>query len=64
MTDFKPNDLVYWVYTNGDKTLCSVRDVLDDGRLRVMWHKDGFINIMPKSGFISANEEPECQNNN
>lgn len=54
--NFKQGDLVYWIYTNGDKTLCSVLDVLDDDRLRVMWHKDGFVNLMPKSGFIKVEE--------
>lgn len=56
MNDFKPKEQVYWTFKNGDKALCTVRDVLDDGRLRVMWHKDGFVNIMPKSGFIHADD--------
>lgn len=56
MTDFKPNDLVYWKFKNSDKALCTVMDVLDDDRLRVIWHKDNFINIMPKSGFIKTEE--------
>lgn len=54
--DFKPNDLAYWVYPNGDKALCTVKDVLDDGRLRVVWHKDNFINIMPNSRFVLAEQ--------
>ncbi len=55
MNNFKPGDLVYWVFKNGDKALCSIRNVLDDGRLRVIWHKDNFVNIMPMHGFIKAN---------
>jgi hypothetical protein len=57
MTEFKKNDLVYWVFKNGDKSLCSIQDVLEDDRVRVIWHKDNFINVMPKKGFILVEGE-------
>lgn len=50
--NFKPNDIVYWKFNNGDHAICTVLAILSDGRLRVRWHKDNFINIMPMSGFI------------
>lgn len=56
MTDFKPKDLVYWIFKNGDKALCTVKEIQNDDAMWVIWHKDGFVNIMPKSGFIHANE--------
>lgn len=55
MTDFKPNDLVYWIFKNGDKELCTVNE-LHGNNMWVTWHKDGFVNLMPKSGFILAND--------
>ena len=57
MIDFKPNDLVYWVFKNGDKAICTVNQVFPDERLNVTWHSDGFVNVMPKSGFIHATGE-------
>lgn len=55
--DFRPGDLVYWVYKNGDKALCTVNELNGDDQMWVTWHKDGLVNLMPKSGFIIANEE-------
>lgn len=59
MTDFKPNDLVYWIFRNGDKELCTVKEIANDDLMWVMRHKDGFTNIMPKSGFILAETKDE-----
>ena len=59
MTDFKPNDLVHWVFKNGDKALCTVNEIRGDESMWVTWHSDGFVNLMPKSGFIFAHEEKE-----
>jgi hypothetical protein len=56
MTEFRAGDLVYWIFPNSDKGLCTVKDILSDGRLRVIWHKDNFINVMPRSGFVSAED--------
>lgn len=56
MTDFKPGDLVYWVFKNGDKALCSVREIQNDEAMWVTWHKDNLTNIMPKEGFILADD--------
>jgi hypothetical protein len=57
--DFKPNDLVYWIHRNGDKALCTVKEIKDEHSMWVTWHKDGFVNIMPKSGFILAETKDE-----
>ena len=57
MTDFKPNDLVYWVFKNGDKALCTVNEIHGDDRMWVTWHSDGFVNLMPTKGFVLANGE-------
>lgn len=56
MTKFKKDDLVYWVHRSGDKALCTVKEIQNDESMWVIWHKDGFINIMPQSGFILAND--------
>lgn len=56
MNDFKPGDLVYWIFRNGDKALCTVKEIRNDHSMWVTWHKDGFVNIMPKSGFILADD--------
>jgi len=53
---FKPSDQVFWLFKNGDKELCTVMKICDDVSMWVMWHKDSFVNIMPKSGFIPAND--------
>ncbi|CAB4127819.1 hypothetical protein UFOVP98_48 [uncultured Caudovirales phage] len=53
---FKPGDLVYWVHRSGDKALCTVKEIKDDLSMWVTWHKDGFVNIMPKSGFVLADD--------
>ena len=53
--DFKPNDLVYWVFKNGDKALCTVNELSGDN-MWVTWHKDGFVNMMPKNGFVHADD--------
>ena len=55
MNDFKPNDLVYWVFKNGDKALCTVNELNGD-KVWVTWHKDNFVNLMPKNGFIHADD--------
>ena len=52
MNDFKSGDLVYWLFPNGDKSLCTVKEIKDDESMWVTWHEDNFINIMPKKGFI------------
>ena len=57
MTDFKPNDIVYWVHKNGDKELCTVKEIQNDESMWVTWNKDGFVNIMPIKGFILADEQ-------
>ncbi len=54
MNDFKPGELVYWVHRNGDKQLCTVKEIQNEDSMWVIWHKDNFINIMPKKGFIHA----------
>ncbi len=56
MNDFKPGDLVYYVFKNGDKAPCTVLDLLDDGRMRVKWNSDEFINIMPRERFVKDEE--------
>ena len=56
MTDFKPKDLVYWVFKNGDKDLCTVNEIHGDDRMWVTWHSDGFVNLMQCKGFILAND--------
>ena len=57
MTDFKPKDLVYWVFKNGDKALCTVNEIHGDDRMWVTLHSDGFVNLMPTKGFVLANGE-------
>ena len=57
MTDFKPKDLVYWVFKIGDKALCTVNEIHGDDRMWVTWHSDGFVNLMPTKGFVLANGE-------
>ena len=52
MTMFNPGDIVYWVFPNGDKAACTVLDIVSPERLRIMWHKDEFVILMPTSGFI------------
>lgn len=59
METFKPNDIVYWRFNNGDKSPCTVLDVLKDDQLRVIWHKDEFVNIMPSRGFIKGEKDEE-----
>lgn len=59
MNDFKPNDLVYWVFKNGDQALCTVNELNGDEQMWVTWHSDGFVNLMPKSGFILAENSDE-----
>ena len=59
MNDFHPGDLVYWVYTNGDKALCTVKELNGDNQMWVKWHKDGFVNLMPTKGFILDNGEDD-----
>jgi hypothetical protein len=53
MSDFRAGDIVYWIFKNGDKALCTVNELHGD-RMWVTWHKDNFVNLMPKSGFILA----------
>ena len=54
--NFKQGDLVYWVFKNGDQALCTVNELNGDDQVWVTWHKDGFVNLMPKKGFIHAND--------
>ena len=51
MDDFKPGDKVVWIHPNGDKSFCTVKEIKDEQSMWVVWDKDNFINIMPKSGF-------------
>lgn len=53
MNDFKPGDLVYWMFPNGDKSPCTVKEIQNEDSMWVTWHKDGFTNIMPKKGFVT-----------
>ncbi len=54
--DFKPGDTVEWIFPNGDKALCTVKELTNDDRMWVVWHKDNFVNIMPKNGFERVND--------
>ena len=56
MTDFHRGDIVYWVFKNGDKALCTVNELSGDDRMWVTCHSDGFVNLMPCKGFILAND--------
>jgi hypothetical protein len=54
---FKPGEIVYWVYKNGDKAACTVKELNGDDAMWVMWHKDNHVNIMPTAGFVRGNDE-------
>jgi hypothetical protein len=54
---FKPGDTVEWLFPNGDKALCTVKEIQNDESMWVIWHKDNFVNIMPKNGFERVENE-------
>ena len=56
---FKPGDIVYWVFNNGDKGACTVKELNGDDSMWVCWHKDNFVNIMPTKGFVRGHDDEQ-----
>ena len=55
MITWNKGDIVYYIFSNGDKAECKCLEFDNKGNMWVEWLKDGFVNIMPCKKFVKTN---------